>query len=384
MLPENLYLGIQFSKRIIRKRKHMSIVKYNSFTSSNLPDISLSEMSYIVNSYIEESVSDLQVKCLLVDKRSLQESGIQYFTEENDDGKKKLGEKLKEIASSVWDAIIGIFNKVKRFISSLITGVKIKKLGKDYKEMINLIPTDSVAKTVEDTVDKLYDVDRFISIIDSDSGKYINMGDDVIKNSFEYKEPKKIVTKQYVLDYAFGGFRNVNKDVQKAFSKVQSKFNEENKKYGSVSFDNNTTLQSFKNALKHITTLSTIFSQMIIHNSKMTEKVAKALEKKYITDISAEVGQHMNARNGKFLLTPELIKTVDNVHDTHAAAKQKREEIEKMSDDLVTKIQGSITHYEELIKNGKLSDYEKKAYQEKLVEFKKLLNDVNKKHGKKE
>lgn len=384
MLPENLYLGIQFSKRIIRKRKHMSIVKYNSFTSSNLPDISLSEMSYIVNSYIEESVSDLQVKCLLVDKRSLQESGIQYFTEENDDGKKKLGEKLKEIASSVWDAIIGIFNKVKRFISSLITGVKIKKLGKDYKEMINLIPTDSVAKTVEDAVDKLYDVDRFISIIDSDSGKYINMGDDVIKNSFEYKEPKKIVTKQYVLDYAFGGFRNVNKDVQKAFSKVQSKFNEENKKYGSVSFDNNTTLQSFKNALKHITTLSTIFSQMIIHNSKMTEKVAKALEKKYITDISAEVGQHMNARNGKFLLTPELIKTVDNVHDTHAAAKQKREEIEKMSDDLVTKIQGSITHYEELIKNGKLSDYEKKAYQEKLVEFKKLLNDVNKKHGKKE
>ena len=121
---------------------------------------------------------------------------------------------------------------------------------------------------------------------------------------------------------------------------------------------------------------------MIIHNSKMTEKVAKALEKKYITDISAEVGQHMNARNGKFLLTPELIKTVDNVHDTHAAAKQKREEIEKMSDDLVTKIQGSITHYEELIKNGKLSDYEKKAHQEKLAELKKLLNDVNKKRGK--
>lgn len=137
----------------------MSIIRYNSFTSSNLPNISLSEMSYIINSYIEESVSDLQVKCLLADNRCIQESGIQYFIEENDDGKKKLGEKIKEIASSVWDAIVGIFNKIKRFISGIITGVKIKKLGKDYKEMINLIPTDSVAKIVEDTVDKLYDLD---------------------------------------------------------------------------------------------------------------------------------------------------------------------------------------------------------------------------------
>ena len=267
----------------------MSIIKYNNFHKSNLPDISLSEMSYIINSYIEESVSDLQIKCLLVYNRYIQESGIQYFTEENDDGKKKLSEKIKEIASSVWDAIVGIFNKIKRFISGIITGVRIKKLGKDYKEMINLIPTDSVAKIVEDTVDQLYDIDSFISIIDSDSSKYINLGDDVIKRLFEHKDPKKVVTKQYVLDYAFGGFRNVNKDVQKAFSKVQSKFNEENKKYGSVAFNNNMELRSFKESLKYLTTLSTVFSQMIIHNSKMTEKVTKALEKKYITDIAAGV-----------------------------------------------------------------------------------------------
>lgn len=360
----------------------MSIIRYNNFTSSNLPDISLSEMSYIINSYIEESISDLQVKCLLADNRCIQESGIQYFTEENDTGKKKLGEKIKKIASSVWDAIVGIFNKIKRFISGIITGVKIKKLGKDYKEMINLIPTDSVAKTVETTVDQLYDIDRFISIIGSDSGKYISMENDDLKKSFEHKDPKKVVTKQYVLDYAFGGFKNVNKDVQKAFSKVQSKFNEENKKYGSVSFDNSTTLQSFKESLKYLTKLSTVFSQMIIHNSKMTEKVAKVLEKKYITDAAAEVGQRMDVKNGKFLLTPELIKTVDSATDMQSITKQTREENEKMLDDLAVKIQGSITHYEELIKYGKLSDYEKKAHQEKLAELKKLLNDVNKKRGK--
>lgn len=90
----------------------------------------------------------------------------------------------------------------------------------------------------------------------------------------------------------------------------------------------------------------------------------------------------MNAKNGKFLLTPELIKTVDDVHDAQISFKQKREDIEKASDDLIMKIQSSIVHYEELIKHGKLSDYEKKAHREKLVELKKLLNDVNKKRGK--
>lgn len=358
----------------------MGVVRYNKPIS--LSEYSITESAYILNSYIEESFSDLQVKCLLADNRCIQESGIQYFTEENDTGKKKLGEKIKEIASSVWDAIVGIFNKIKRFISGIITGVKTKKLGKDYKEMINLIPTDSVAKTVETTVDQLYDIDRFISIIDSDSGKYISMENDDLKKSFEHKDPKKVVTKQYVLDYAFGGFRNVNKDVQKAFSKVQAKFNEENKKYGSISFDNSTTLQSFKDSLKYLTKLSTIFSQMIIHNSKMTEKVAKALEKKYIIDAAAAAGYSMNVKNGNFLLTPELIKSIDATTDMRAVVKQKREETDKLETDLIEKTKSSITHYEEVLKSGKLSDYEKKGIQEKIVELKKLLNDVNKKRGK--
>ena len=356
----------------------MSIIRYNNFTSSNLPDISLSEMSYIINSYIEESISDLQVKCLLADNRYIQESGIQYFTEENDDGKKKLGEKIKEIASSVWDAIVGIFNKIKRFISGIITGVKIKKLGKDYKEMINLIPTDSVAKTVETTVDQLYDIDRFISIIDSDSGKYISMENDDLKKAFEHKDPRKVVTKQYVLDYAFGGFRNVNKDVQKAFSKVQSKFNEENKKYGSVSFDNSTTLQSFKESLKYLTKLSTIFSQMIIHNSKMTEKVAKALEKKYIIDTGAMIGHNLDVKNGKFLLRKDFIDTVDDAKETKDKVEKLKKDNEQNKSHYIEKINNSISHYEEVLKSGNLSDYEKKSYQEKITALKKLLNDIDK------
>lgn len=33
----------------------------------------------------------------MVDRRSIQESGIRYFTEDNEVGKQKLGEKIKEI-----------------------------------------------------------------------------------------------------------------------------------------------------------------------------------------------------------------------------------------------------------------------------------------------
>ena len=47
----------------------------------------------------------------MVDRRSIQESGVRYFTEENDTGKQKLGEKIKQLIKTVWDAIVGIFKK---------------------------------------------------------------------------------------------------------------------------------------------------------------------------------------------------------------------------------------------------------------------------------
>ena len=75
----------------------MSVIKYTNVSGYDLSHISLSETYYILNSYIEESINDLQIKCLLADKRSLNESGVRYFTEENDAGKQKLGDKIKQI-----------------------------------------------------------------------------------------------------------------------------------------------------------------------------------------------------------------------------------------------------------------------------------------------
>jgi hypothetical protein len=100
----------------------MGVVRYNK--PIYLSALSLTEFSYILNSYIEESFSDLQVRCLRVDRHSLQESGMRYFTEENEAGKKKLGARVKEIFENVWKGIVGIFTKIRDFFKDMIDKVK--------------------------------------------------------------------------------------------------------------------------------------------------------------------------------------------------------------------------------------------------------------------
>lgn len=99
-----------------------TISNYN--TGLDLTRISISEATYMLNSFIEESINDLQIKCLLADKRSLNESGVRYFTEENDTGKQKLGDKIKQIIKTVWDVIVGIFKKIRDFFKDMIEKVK--------------------------------------------------------------------------------------------------------------------------------------------------------------------------------------------------------------------------------------------------------------------
>lgn len=103
----------------------MSIKKISNYnTGIDLSAISISEATYMLNSFIEESINDLQIKCLLADKRSLNESGVRYFTEENDTGKQKLGDKIKQIIKTVWDVIVGIFKKIRDFFKDMITKIK--------------------------------------------------------------------------------------------------------------------------------------------------------------------------------------------------------------------------------------------------------------------
>lgn len=102
----------------------MSIIIYNNDPGIDFSSVSLSEASYMINSYIEESLTDIQIKYLLTDKRSLQEYGTLYFTEENEAGKQKLSDKIKQIIKTVWDAIVGIFKKIRDFFKDMITKIK--------------------------------------------------------------------------------------------------------------------------------------------------------------------------------------------------------------------------------------------------------------------
>ena len=105
-------------KNVVRRNNIMNINNYN--TRLDISNFSIAEVSYMLESYIEESFSDLQIKCLMVDKRSLNESGVRYFTEENDAGKQKLGDKIKQIIKTVWDVIVGIFKKIRDFFKDMI------------------------------------------------------------------------------------------------------------------------------------------------------------------------------------------------------------------------------------------------------------------------
>ena len=100
----------------------MGVVRYNKPIS--LSAYSITESAYILNSYIEESFSDLQVRCLRVDRHSLQESGMRYFTEDNETGKKKLSARVKEIFENVWKGIVSIFTKIRDFFKDMIEKVK--------------------------------------------------------------------------------------------------------------------------------------------------------------------------------------------------------------------------------------------------------------------
>lgn len=96
----------------------------NYNTGIDLSSVSISEATYMLNSFIEESINDIHTRCLLTDKRSIQESGVLYFTEENETGKQKLGEKIKQIIKTVWDAIVGIFKKLRDFFKDMIEKMK--------------------------------------------------------------------------------------------------------------------------------------------------------------------------------------------------------------------------------------------------------------------
>lgn len=272
----------------------MAIVKHN--VGTDFSGVSIIEASYIVNSYIEESFNDLQIKCLMVDNRSLQESGVRYFTEENEAGNKKLSEKIKGIFKAVWDGIVGIFNKIKEFFGNLITNFKVKASDPKNKDAVKNASDDTVKEIVKDKVSVYYNLTKYedalrdlVDIVgngDDFDGTYGLVPDEIKTSEVTGDKLPSVITKDVLLKSAFGGFRDEFRDVQTKFKNVEKAFKKIEDKSdaatNSVHYDDNNQVMLFRSvkaSLKALNAYSAGYSKMIIHNAKMLVKVVNAIVK---------------------------------------------------------------------------------------------------------
>jgi hypothetical protein len=272
----------------------MAIVKHN--VGTDFSGVSVIEASYIVNSYIEESFNDLQIKCLMVDNRSLQESGVRYFTEENEAGNKKLSEKIKGIFKAVWDGIVGIFNKIKEFFGNLITNFKVKASDPKNKDAVKNASYDTVKEIVKDKVSVYYNLTKYedalrdlVDIVgngDDFDGTYGLVPDEIKTSEVTGDKLPSVITKDVLLKSAFGGFRDEFRDVQTKFKNVEKAFKKIEDKSdaatNSVHYDDNNQVMLFRSvkaSLKALNAYSAGYSKMIIHNAKMLVKVVNAIVK---------------------------------------------------------------------------------------------------------
>ena len=277
---------------------------------------SIKEATYMINSYIEESFNDLQVKCLLVENRSLRESGVGYFTEENEAGKEKLADKVKALFASIWKFILGIFEKIKEFFKNMIakikeffsTAKKIKQLDEaKYAKFVKEADDAVFAKIVADKVDKYYDLDLISSAIkgSTDSAKIGLYSDptDIVENVESDKYKTKDITKQHVLDCAFGGFRKEYDSVDKMFKLVKDEFKKIEDKSdtataavvnGSKPDEEIWSFKTTKDSLNLLTKYSNLYAKCNIYNSKQLVKVVYALEKEYNKKDKKAVGESVN------------------------------------------------------------------------------------------
>lgn len=260
----------------------MSIKKISNYNNRlDLSAISGSEVSYILNSYIEESFNDLQIKCFMADNRSLQESGVRYFTKENE-VVANIKEKFEKIARTVWATIISIFDKIKDFIKNMILDFQTRKLGDKYKDAINKIPDNEFKNIVNEDITTVYDIEKFKNIVISNTDKDFDKSrQDIIQDIIDINHGR--ITKEEMIDFVSGGMKKANREIQSIFSEIRSEYNKEYKNFGNVGFDMGwdddegilKTTKSYKEALQHLSKMSGVYNTIIVNKYNEMRKAAK-------------------------------------------------------------------------------------------------------------
>ena len=299
----------------------MSIKKMPNYnTGIDLSSVSISEATYMLNSFIEESINDIHTRCLLADKRSLNESGVLYFTEENDTGKQKLGDKIKQIIKTVWDAIVGIFKKIRDFFKDMIEKmkeffekIKNKIFGKkkeelnatqdkyglhqiDQKELVQYMK-DLDDKVFRDSIDKnvtkYYDIVKITDVLDwlvhisscipndiDIASKTIDSVQKLLSDPLPELN-KSSIYKEEVLDCAFGNFSHQYESIDSCVENLKKAMDPFSKHDDELDPQ---VLSLVKDNLKLITTFSQKYSSAMIHNTKELMKVVHYIYNNYDRD----------------------------------------------------------------------------------------------------
>lgn len=252
--------------------------------------------------------------------RSLQESGVLYFTEDNETGKQKLGDKIKQIVKTVLDVIVGIFKKIRDFFKDMIEKmkeffekIKNKIFGKkkeelnatqdkyglhqiDQKELVQYMK-DLDDKVFRDSIDKnvtkYYDIVKITDILDwlvhisscipndiDIASKTIDRVQKLLSDPLPELN-KSSIYKEEVLDCAFGNFSHQYESIDSCVENLKKAMDPFSKHDDELDPQ---VLSLVKDNLKLITTFSQKYSSAMIHNTKELMKVVHYIYNNYDRD----------------------------------------------------------------------------------------------------
>ena len=271
---------------------------------------SVGEFSYILNSYIEESFTDVKIQYMMMERNNIVDSSFSLFNEaDNNAAKNGILEKIKTIVRNVLNAISSIFEKIGdaiRNIISKISSLRVRRLNDRYKKFINEVDDKTFSKIVEDNVTEWGDARvlfKYInSVIDdmpkdfpgikayiSTIRKTVEGYDGIVKRHYSTDKSKisSMVKKEDMLDLMFADGRkafieleNIKKELDQEIKEqedsitafIDDKFTQE---------DANISIECLKLTVKLSVSVSKTVQSFMISNSKQLVKVAHALEHEF-------------------------------------------------------------------------------------------------------
>jgi hypothetical protein len=271
---------------------------------------SVGEFSYILNSYIEESFTDVKIQYIMMERNNIVDGHFSLFNEaDNNAAKNGILEKIKTIVRNVLNAIASIFEKIGdaiRNIISKISSLRVRRLNDRYKKFINEVDDKTFSKIVEDNVTEWGDARLLFEYINSvmddmpkdfpgikayigNIRKTVENYDGIVKRYYSTDKSKisSMVKKEDMLDIMFADGRkafielgNIKKELDQEMKEqeesitasIDDKFTQE---------DANISIECLKLAAKLSVSVSKTVQSFMISNSKQLVKVAHALEHEF-------------------------------------------------------------------------------------------------------